>query len=395
MQIGAVITEYNPFHKGHQWQLAQIRQKGATHVAVVMSPDFTQRGTPAILPKRVRAAAALANGADLIIELPVCYACAGAQGFAFGAVKLTQAMGCVDFLAFGAEDADLSLLRQAADALENPQVQFALKEELSKGITFAKARELAVETVFGREVAQVLQKPNNILGVEYLAQLSGKSTIQPMPLARIGNAHDGEPEEGFASASYLRKLIINGDWNRAKEYLPKSVWDIYQTAAQNGEVASMQMGERAVLSVLRRMSKEQMVALPDVSEGIENRLYQAVRKSCSIEELYEQIKTKRYPLSRVRRLVLSAFLQIPPQMHKTPPPYLRVLGMNERGKEILGRMKQTACLPVSTSLAKLAKISPQAEEFASLESHCADQYRIFTERIFPCGSDYAEFCKNW
>ena len=156
----------------------------------------------------------------------------------------------------------------------------------------------------------------------------------------------------------------------------------------------MQIGERAVLSVLRRMSREQMAALPDVSEGIENRLYQAVRKSGGIEELYEQIKTKRYPLSRVRRLVLSAFLQIPSQMHKQAPPYLRVLAMNEKGREILGRMKQTATLPVSASLAKLEKISPQAAQFAELEAECADQYRILTERIFPCGSDYAGVCKN-
>ena len=127
MKTAAVIAEYNPFHKGHAWQLSQLRQRGASHIAVVMSPDFTQRGTPAILPKRVRAAAALQGGADLVLELPVCYACAGAQGFAFGAVQLIGAMGCVDWLGFGAEDADLALLEQAANALEHPQVQLALK----------------------------------------------------------------------------------------------------------------------------------------------------------------------------------------------------------------------------------------------------------------------------
>lgn len=122
MQIGAVIAEYNPFHKGHQWQLEQIKKQGISHVAVIMSPDFTQRGTPAVFPKRVRAQAALQNGADLILELPVCYACAGAQGFAFGAVQLVKAMGCVDFLAFGQKMQTLCAL-QAADALEHPQVQ--------------------------------------------------------------------------------------------------------------------------------------------------------------------------------------------------------------------------------------------------------------------------------
>ena len=168
MKTAAVIAEYNPFHKGHAWQLSQLRQRGASHIAVVMSPDFTQRGTPAILPKRVRAAAALQGGADLVLELPVCYACAGAQGFAFGAVQLIGAMGCVDWLGFGAEDADLALLEQAANALEHPQVQLALKEELAAGITFAKARERAVGRVFGERVSQILQQPNNILSLIHI-----------------------------------------------------------------------------------------------------------------------------------------------------------------------------------------------------------------------------------
>ena len=116
----------------------------------------------------------------------------------------------------------------------------------------------------------------------------------------------------------------------------------------------------------------------------------AVQKACSLEELYEQIKTKRYPLSRVRRLVLAAFLQIPAQAHQTPPPYLRVLGMNERGREILSRMKRTASLPVSVSLSRLAQSSPEAAALAALEAACADQYGLFTEQIFPCGLDYSE-----
>lgn len=394
MKTAAVIAEYNPFHKGHSWQLQQLREQGATHIAVVMSPDFTQRGTPAIFPKRVRAAAALQNGADLILELPICYATAGAQRFAFGGVQTVCAMGCVDLLAFGAEDADLSLLQTAAKALEYPEVKKRLQAHLSRGITFAKAREQSIGEVFGGQVSAVLRQPNNILAVEYLAQLPKEGGPRPLPLVRIGNAHDGAPEEGFASASHIRSLILSGGWDKARAYLPGSTWEIYQRAMQDGQTASMQRGERAVLSMLRGMSREQLAALPDVSEGIENRLYQSARTACSIEQLYEAIKTKRYPLSRVRRLVLSAFLGIPKDAAWQPPAYLRVLGMNERGREILSRMKQTATLPVSTSLTRLARVSPQAMKMAALEADCADQYRLFTERIFPCGSDYAEFCRG-
>ena len=302
-------------------------------------------------------------------------------------------MGCVDWLGFGAEDADLALLEQAANALEHPQVQLALKEELAAGITFAKARERAVGRVFGERVSQILQQPNNILAVEYLEQLRGLSPErrpQAVPLERVGNAHDGAPVQGFASASYLRGLLLAGEWERAAEYLPDFALHLYRQAAKEGKLARMENGERAVLSALRRMSREELAALPDISEGIENRLYAAAQKACSLEELYEQIKTKRYPLSRVRRLVLAAFLQIPAQAHQTPPPYLRVLGMNERGREILSRMKRTASLPVSVSLSRLAQSSSEAAALAALEAACADQYGLFTEQIFPCGLDYSE-----
>ena len=148
---------------------------------------------------------------------------------------------------------------------------------------------------------------------------------------RVGNAHDGAPVQGFASASYLRGLLLAGEWEQAAEYLPDFALHLYRQAAKEGKLARMENGERAVLSALRRMSREELAVLPDISEGIENRLYAAAQKACSLEELYEQVKTKRYPLSRVRRLVLAA-----------------------------------------------------------LEAACADQYGLFTERIFPCGLDYSE-----
>src|SRR5699024_3538359 len=187
-------------------------------------------------------------------------------------------------------DADLALLEQAANALEHPQVQLALKEELAAGITFAKARERAVRRVFGERVSQILQQPNNILAVEYLAQLRGLSPErrpQTIPLERVGNAHDGAPVQGFASASYLRGLLLAGEWERAAEYLPDFALHLYRQVAKEGKLARMENGERAVLSALRRMSREELAALPDISEGIENRLYPAAQKACSLEELYE------------------------------------------------------------------------------------------------------------
>lgn len=391
MKTAVITAEYNPFHKGHRWQLEQVRAAGASHVAVVMSPDFTQRGTPAIFPKRLRAQAALQNGADLVLELPVCYALAGAQRFAFGAVQLAAAMGCVDLLAFGAEDADLVQLRQACTALQQEEVNQTIRQLLQSGITFAKARERAVAAVYGEETALLLQKPNNILAIEYLCQLEKlpDAHIQPLALGRIGNTHDGEPVGEFASASFLRGLMLEGRWEQAQQYLPQNVWQLYRQAQQDGQFTDLQLGERAVLSALRRMEQKEMAQLADLSEGLENRLYRASREACSLEQLYAAVKSKRYPLARVRRLVMNAFLQLPAQMQMLPPPYLRVLGMNERGKQILSAMKKTASLPVSTSLMKLARSTEAARQWAQVEAAACDQYSIFCQQIQASGSDWS------
>ncbi len=391
MKTAVITAEYNPFHKGHRWQLEQVRAAGASHVAVVMSPDFTQRGTPAIFPKRLRAQAALQNGADLVLELPVCYALAGAQRFAFGAVQLAAAMGCVDLLAFGAEDADLVQLRQACTALQQEEVNQTIRQLLPSGITFAKARERAVAAVYGEETALLLQKPNNILAIEYLCQLEKlpDAHIQPLALGRIGNTHDGEAVGEFASASFLRGLMLEGRWEQAQQYLPQNVWQLYRQAQQDGQFADLQLGERAVLSALRRMEQKEMAQLADLSEGLENRLYRASREACSLEQLYAAVKSKRYPLARVRRLVMNAFLQLPAQMQMLPPPYLRVLGMNERGKQILSAMKRTASLPVSTSLMKLARSTQAARQWAQVEAAACDQYSIFCRQMQASGSDWS------
>ena len=391
MKTAVITAEYNPFHKGHRWQLEQVRAAGASHVAVVMSPNFTQRGTPAIFPKRLRAQAALQNGADLVLELPVCYALAGAQRFAFGAVQLAAAMGCVDLLAFGAEDADLVQLRQACTALRQEEVNQNIRQLLQSGITFAKARERAVAAVYVEETALLLQKPNNILAIEYLCQLEKlpDAHIQPLALGRIGNTHDGEPVGEFASASFLRGLLLEGRWEQAQQYLPQNVWQLYRQAQQDGQLADLQLGERAVLSALRRMEQKEMAQLADLSEGLENRLYRASREACSLEQLYAAVKSKRYPLARVRRLVMNAFLQLPAQMQTLPPPYLRVLGMNERGKQILSAMKRTASLPVSTSLMKLARSTEAAHQWAQVEAAACDQYSIFCQQIQASGSDWS------
>lgn len=393
MKVTAVIAEYNPFHNGHAWQLEELRRRGTTHIVTVMSPDYVQRGIPAIMEKRVRARAALLGGADLVIELPLPYGAATAERFAFGGVSLINAMGCVDELAFGAETPELSQLEQAAALLDSPALSEGLRRYLSEGRTFAQARQMAMEEMQNGQAAELLTSPNNILGIEYLRQLRiTGSRVLPAALKRESVDHDSaQPLGRFASATYLRRLAEREGMQAVKPYVPDTAWKLYCEAEQQGKApACLDRGERAILAKLRSLSPEEIAALPDLSEGIENRLAAGIGVSRSLEELTAFVKTKRYSLARVRRLILSAFLEIPRGLCFLPPPYLRVLGFTQRGTEILRRMKTEKQLPSATSLADLKNSSPQGKLFAELEAKAADLYSLFLPEIQPCGLDYTE-----
>lgn len=394
MTIAAVIAEYNPFHNGHAFQLAALRRQVGENgaVVVVMSPDFVQRGEPACLEKRLRAQAALEHGADLVVELPLPYAMASAERFAFGGVALCEAMGCVDLLCFGSEAGQLEPLDRLARLLEDPALEEPLRRQLAQGRTFAQARQRALEELAGADTAALLSQPNNTLGVEYLRQLHRlSSAIQPITLPREGAGHHDGPSGRFASASSLRRLWNEGGAEALAPYVPERALPLYAAAQQQGQRAQLALGERCVLSGLRQKLaalEAGSLPLPDCSEGIENRLAKAVRSACSLEELAFAVKSKRYTLARVRRLIFSAWLEVPLELFRQDPPYLRILGMGPGGAAVLRRMKETASLPFGTSLAQLGRTSPQAAAFAALESRAADQWSLFCPQPRPCGLDY-------
>ena len=205
MNITGIVAEYNPYHNGHQYMTAKCREAGATHLVAVMSGNFVQRGSVAIMDKRARAKAALADGVDLVLELPVPWAVSTAELFARGGLSVLAGLGCVQSLAFGCETADKDLLEKAADAVCDIKVHGLIKEELEGGITYAAARENAVRRLYGDEIADVISKPNNILAVEYLkAMKSIGTTFDLMPIERRGAEHDSLKENGeFSSASAL------------------------------------------------------------------------------------------------------------------------------------------------------------------------------------------------
>lgn len=393
MKIAGIVAEYNPFHNGHAFQIAKTRAAGATHIVAVMGGNYLQRGAAAQFEKHIRAEAALRCGVDLVVELPLPRALATAERFAGGALALLQALGCVDMVSFGAENT-LEELAPLAKALVEEEFSPRVKEHLRLGITFARARQLALEERLGRERAALVRGPNNILAVEYL-KAARRLNFSPefFVVPRRGAAHDSAAVQGaFASASFLRGECTARGLQAVRPFVPAQAYETYQNAGGQGLLpAEPACGETALLAVLRRMEREEFARLPDLSEGLENRLYAAARGAATLEALLAAAKSKRYPLARLRRLVFSAYLGLTAEDAAASPPYLRVLGFGKAGVEVLNRAKRTAALPLSSSLAQLERENEFCGRFARLEARSTDLYALTLPVVLPCGYDYT--CK--
>ena len=377
METAGIVAEYNPFHRGHAWHIAETRRRlgGDAPVVCVMSGHWVQRGECALADKWLRAALALDRGADLVVELPTPWAMASAESFARGAVSLLAATGVVDVLSFGSETGDSEIAREAAAALDAPDYPERLRAALGRGLSFPAARQEAAG-------AACLSAPNNNLGVEYLRSLRALgSTIRPLTVPRQGAGHDGPAAGGFASASELRRLLRAGRGEEAAPYL---------TAPWSGELADMQHIERAVLSRLRTMGEGDWAALPDGggAEGLPSRLAKAAREAVSLEDFYTRAKTRRYPHARLRRLALAAFLGLRAAERPAAPPYVRVLGLGGRGRALLRRMKDTCPLPVIVKPAQARELDGPARALFEAEAKYTDLYGLCFPAPRPCGAEW-------
>ncbi len=358
IKTAAIISEYNPFHSGHKFHIEETKKiTGADTVAVIMSGNFVQRGNVALFNKETRAKMALLNGADLVIELPTRYALASAEFFAKGAVSILNALGSIDFLSFGAECEDISKLSALADSLseESSDFSLALKKYSQKGLSFPSAQAKAAEDVFGKEAKELLSTPNNLLGIEYLKALSkSKSSITPVSILRTGAQHDSFlPSGNIASATYIRDLFLNGSSCDAANFLPENVlFDIEKEKAH-----SLKNIEKAILYSLINISQNELRQIADVSEGLENRIKAAAASASSLEEFFEKTKTKRYTLSRLRRIVLSAFLGIQKSEREMSPLYIKILGQTENGQKLIKASKKTSNLPILRDTSQVNKLN--------------------------------------
>lgn len=396
MKIAGIVAEYNPFHNGHAYQIEKTRDPengcAATHVAAVMSGNFVQRGEPALLPKADRVRAALAGGVDLVLELPLPWAMSSAENFAYGAVSILDALGCVDAVSFGSECGDLDALLRAADTLDSERFSSLLRYHMGLGISFPEARQKAVSELAGTKTGALLQCPNNTLGIEYIKALRRlRSFMVPYTVRRFGAEHDEMAPLGeFASASYLRTLIRSDRLLGAIPFLPGGPAAVLSEALRERQgAADPQRLDRAVLARLRTLTLEDIAGLPGISEGLENRVFAAIRQAGSLQELADSIKTKRYPLTRVQRLIWSAFLGVPAAFTGQKPPYARILGANQRGMEILSAIKQSGrcSLPLLSRASQADKLDEAGRTVWKLECRAADLYALTLPIPFPCGAE--------
>lgn len=386
MRTAAIITEYDPFHSGHAWQVARLRELGFDRVAVAMSGPVVQRGGAALLPARVRAAAALAGGVSLVVGLPAPYACRSAEGFAAAGVALLTALDRAEVLAFGAETPDGDALMETARTLLREDYGEVLRRELAGGTPYAAARAAAAARLCPG-AGEVLASPNNNLGVEYCkAILQQGSHLRPLPLPRLGAAHGAAaPAGGFASASYLRQRAYAGDWAAVRPWVPADAFARYTAAAAAGEMNDPRAFSTAVLSRLRAMTAEDFAAVRGASEGLDRRLAEAVRGAVTLEQLYDRLKTRRYAHARVRRLVLDAALGCTDALPALPP-YLHVWGAAAGGMELL----RGAALPAGTSLTRLERHSPACAAVARVHAAACDLTALCRTVPAPMGEAYTD-----
>ena len=363
-RVLGIIAEYNPFHNGHLYHIAKSKQEtGAQYVVAVISGNFVQRGNTSIVNKWIKAKMALSNGVDLVIELPTIYSISSAENFAEGAIKILNSLGVVDTVSFGMEAKDISTLNNIANILYTEPKEYVtmLSHELKKGNSFPKARENALMMYLNdiKKYANVMAGSNNILGIEYLkAMKKTKSTIIPIGIKREKVLYnDKYIVDEFASATAIRKMLMTKELDGISKVMPRSSYIQLGEELKIGHyVIDISRFEKEIIYMLRRMSIEEIANLPDVSEGLENSIKNAANSCNTLNELVNIIKTKRFTQTRIQRILLYGLLGITKKKMETSKkvtPYVRVLGFNNKGKELISEMMRlNPKLNVVTSVKK-------------------------------------------
>ena len=387
MKIVGLIAEYNPFHNGHQYHIEKAKKlTGADAVIVVMSGNFVQRGAPAIMPKHLRTQMALYVGASLVLELPICYATGTAEQFAYGAVSILNNLGCVDAICFGSECGDIAALNELAEILCNEPDEYkeTLQEHLRNGLSFPLARQKAIEEIYpSQDFSDILEKPNNILGIEYLKALYRlNSNIKPYTIQRVSSQyHDVDLQEQFSSATALRQTILNGDFTNLKRQVPSDCTTLLEAHYQTRYPIYINDFSLLLKYRLLNETKTSLNEYADVSEDLANRVCNQLNNFVSFEQFCELLKTKEITYSRISRALLHVLLGIK-KTDYTDIQYARVLGFRKDDSDVLTEIKNLATIPLLTKLTATKELSDSAVQMLEQDIYTSNLYEsIVTDKF--------------
>jgi len=384
MKVVGIIAEYNPFHNGHKYHLEQSKNMCNSQYSVaVMSGNFLQRGEPALFDKWTRAKMAVLNGIDLVLELPVVYSCQSAEIFAFGAVKILNSLGIIDYLSFGSEKGNIEELYNLAEALINEpeEISNEIKHLMNKGLTYSKA----LGDAYNKYYDDILSYPNNVLGIEYIKSiLLLKSSIKPVTVKRVMNNYNDVYFTGtISSATAIRKALKeNAFLEEIQTSTPEASWDIIKNniMIKKGPVFWEDFID-ILLYQIRRSSYKDIKNLPDIKEGLEYRFKKAGNSSTCFEELINQLKTKRYTRTFLQRCLCHLLLGINKEDIKQAkeilsPVYIRILALNKKGRDLLKEIRKNTKFPIINKPADFESDSSYLDRIFELDIRATDIYSL-------------------
>lgn len=387
MKIVGLIAEYNPFHNGHQYHIEKAKEMTqADAVIVVMSGNFVQRGTPAIMPKHLRAKCALECGADLVIELPVCYATGTAEQFAYGAVSLLDKLRCVDAICFGSECGDIAPLKELARILcdEPDEYKKELQANLRSGMSFPLARQEALEKLYPNyNYGELLAEPNNILGIEYLkAVYRLNSKIEPLTIKRMtSHYHDTELKKQFSSASALRQAISTEQFAELYGQIPSNCMPILENGYENRYPLFVNDFSLLLKYRLLNETSSSLTMYADVSEELANRICNQLNNYVSFDQFCELLKTKEITYSRISRALIHIILGIKKEAY-TEIEYARILGFRDDNKTLLSELKKCSSISLVTKLTNEYMISDSAKKMLNADINASNLYESVVTNKF-------------
>ena len=377
MKVCGIVAEYNPLHSGHKFHIDRSKElAGADAVVAVMSGSFTQRGEVASFDKWTRAKSAVLAGANLVVELPFCFACAPAEIFAGGAIRLLENIGC-DYVSFGSETGDIEKLKAMASAQE-----VGINEYLAEGKSYSSAIAAASGTDF---------TPNDILAVEYLKAIERYNLkITPLTEKREGNDYDSEnPDGDYISAKGCRRLISEKNFEALEKYMP--AFGIYKPALEEGRYTNPDI-LGTLFAGLIRTGRIDLANAAYVTEGIENRIAKAAQENGALSDIVSAVKTKRYTHTRIMRIISCMMMGLTKDkldgFVNTGARYIRVLAADETGTAIMKEIKKNSPLEIVTNLG-----GDRAEEMLSFDILATDLQSLAMINKMHCkaNEDYTHF----